>query len=371
MFRKGLLVVLLLLLLAIGIRTIARAAQDTGLPIPIGNELPYQRGISVVLYGNDSTMAINTVDFFDDLERRNLGVESIIFTFPIFQDGACATQLYEDALLTPSADNIRIFIQEAHRRGITVWLKPLLDDGRLGPGLWRGGITPGCDLSNLEALDAWFASYGELIVKYARIAQEERALGIVVGTEMVSIDKIDDKYTSRWNALIAAVRAVYDGNVTYAKNWSPLTLPGFVDSLDVLMIDAFFDLPSLPDHATEEEIYRAWQDWTRFIRDYQQQLDIPIMFSEIGVVPRVGSYRNPWNGNNGNPFDETAQLHYYQATCRYTNELEIDGLFWWAVGFYDHFENQYERYLRDGTITYNFYDLPAEQAVRDCYLGPD
>lgn len=336
--------------------------------VPVGNELPFQRGMSVVLYNDDSTMEINVPDFFDDLEKRNLGIESLIFVFPIFQDGVAATTVYEDDALTISEEGIRIFIREAHSRNITVWLKPLIDDGRLGAGKWRGAITPGNDLSDLEALDAWYASYTQLMLKYATIAQEERALGLVIGTEMASLDKPMPKYTDRWNELIAQVRSVYDGNISYAKNWSPVELPGFVDSLDVLMIDAFFDLQSLPDDATEDQIYDAWNThWANVFVQYQY-LDIPIMFAEVGIVPRVAAYRTPWNGNNGNPVDFEAQARYYRATCRFSQDMGIDGLYWWTAGFYDHFENQFARYLRDGTLTYSFYDMPAEMAVRECYL---
>lgn len=338
--------------------------------IPLGNDVPYQRGISVVLYGNDTTMQVNTIGFFDDLESRNLGVDSIIFTFPIYMDGANSTILYEDPEQTPSVDNIRIFIQEAHRRGYSIWLKPLIDDGRTG--VWRGAITPGGDLSNLEALDAWFASYSALILQYASLAEQERILGLVIGAELESLDKDQDKYTSRWNNLISRVRAVYSGNVSYAKNWSPVELPGFAESLDILMIDAFFDLQDLSSDATAEQINLSWQrNWLAYLQQYAVALQVPVMFAEVGTVPRVGSFRTPWNGNNGNRMDLLAQERYYRGTCDFLTQFgesfRFRGAYWWAVGFYDHFQNQLTRAQEEGILTFNFYDLPAEEALRQCY----
>jgi len=347
-------------------------AQEQLPAVPIGIEIPHMNGVSVVLYGNDTTMAVNTVDFFDDFESRNLGINSIIFTFPIFMDGANSTVLYEDPELTPSVENIRIFISEAHNRGYSIWLKPLIDDSRTGT--WRGAITPGGDLSNLQALDEWFASYSALILQYALLAQEENILGLVIGAELESVDKPQDKYITRWNHLIARVRAIYGGNVSYAKNWSPLELPGFAASLDVLMIDAFFDLQDLANDATSEQISQSWQrNWVGYLQGYAQLLQMPIMFAEVGIVPRVGAFRTPWNGNNGGAMDFSAQVRYYQGTCdflrNFGESFNFRGAYWWAVGFYDHFENQRARADEQGILTYNFYDQPAEETLRQCYRG--
>lgn len=348
-------------------------AEVTSCNIPLGDQIPYQKGISVVLFGNDSTMAGNTTRFFDDLQRRNLGVNSIIFVFPIYQDGAASTVLYEDLELTPSLENLAIYIREAHNRGYSIWLKPLIDDERTGT--WRGAITPGWDFDTI-AMDAWFASYGALLMRYAMITEQECALGLIIGTEMESMDKPDPKYTDRWNALIANLRSVYSGNLTYAKNWTPVDvreMPGFIPSLDLLMIDAFFDLRGLGYDATSEEIYHAWQAWLPNLQSYYTNLDIPIMFAEVGVTPRVGSYSTPWNGDNGGRLDYNAQVVYYEGTCNFLREFGstfgFTGAYWWAVGFYDNFENQRVRAEERNILTYNFYDLPAEETLRECYRG--
>lgn len=362
----------ILLMLFVGTSVQAQEATPEPSSTPLGSSIPFQNGISVVLYGNDTTMEGNTVRFFDDLERRDLGVTSIIFTFPIFQDGVNATTLYADPELTPSVENVRIYVREAHRRGYSIWLKPLIDDERTGA--WRGAITPGGDLSNLEALDAWFASYGELLTQYAVLAQEEGVLGLVIGAEMESLDKPDEKYTIRWNGLIATLRTVYSGNLSYAKNWTPVDpsqIPGFVPNLDVLMIDAFFDLSRLADNASSGDIYYAWQEWLPYLQQYHERSGKPIMFAEVGVVPRVGAFRNPWNGNNGGRFDPTVQVRYYEGTCQFLSDFgdsfSFSGAYWWAVGFYDNFENQMTRATEQGIITYNFYDMPAEDTVRVCH----
>ncbi|MDQ3008254.1 MAG: hypothetical protein M3Q81_01535 [bacterium] len=330
-------------------------------------QVDFQEGISVVLYGNDSHMEINTRGFFEDLERRKLGVNTIMFTFPIFMDDLTSLVVYQDEELTPSVVNIKIFIEEGHRYCYTVIPKPIIDDGRLGG--WRGRIRPGNNLDDQTALDAWFASYGELIMKYAQVSQSAGAGGLVIGTELISIDKDLPKYNQRWEALIERVRTVYTGPVSYSMNWNPQTLPGFVSSLDVLMVDAYFPLSNLGDDASEEQIFNAWYHWHGLLQSWQEMLDMPIVFSEVGMPPRTGGYRAPWENDPQLKVDFEAQARYYAATCRYVRASGVDGLYWWAVGFYDHMQNQYQRYLDDGIITHNFYDLPAEEALRQCYMG--
>lgn len=332
-------------------------------------EIPFQKGISVVMHYNDEYMSINTQGFFDDLDARDIGVESLLFTFPIFQDGANATTVYQDPVLTPSMENIRIFVSEAHNRGYTIWLKPIISESRLD-GRWRGAIEPGGNLSDLNALDEWFNSYTGILIEYAILAQELDVLGLVIGTELISLDKDLPKYTVRWESLIDSARAVYDGYLSYAMNWNPQTLVGFASSLDILMIDAFYNLSGLSNYASEEEILRAWLRWENTIRNFQQ-LGLPIMFAEVGLVPQVGAYREPWNSNNGNPVDFEAQARYYSATCSFVDEVGIDGVFWWAIDFYDHMENQFENIVLGGNVGFTFYDLPAQDSVRDCYARID
>ncbi len=330
-------------------------------PFPKVGQLPYLKGLSVTINGNDTTMAYNSKGFFDDLDRRKLGVQSIIFTFPIFMDGVSGTRFIEDDM-TPSDDNIRIFIQEARKHCISVWIKPLIDESNFN-GRWRGTIEPGGDLSDLKSLDAWFSNYYAVLDKYAQLAQQEQALGLVIGTELISLDKPVQKYTLRWNVIIQLLRAHYQGNLGYGMNWNPQTVPGFAPNLDTLMVDAFFDLNGLGDHATSDEIYQAWQQWSSTIDQFKAESGVPVMFAEVGVTPRVGSYIHPWISNSGAEADYDAQSNYYTATCRFAYEVGLSGTYWWAVSFYDWMQPQY------GRLTFSVYDVPAEQALRTCYAA--
>ena len=115
MFVKHPLFVLWLLLSILCLAPASSDAQEDTVEtyaFPLQEKGGFLKGISVVLYNNDSTMDINTPDFFDNLEERNLGVNSVILVFPIFQDGVNATTLYEDPILTPTEENLRIFVRE-------------------------------------------------------------------------------------------------------------------------------------------------------------------------------------------------------------------------------------------------------------------
>ena len=114
--------------------------------------------------------------------------------------------------------------QAARRRGTTAQ--------------WRGDFNP----SNP---DAWFQSYTQFITHYARIAQEEGVEGFVMGTEFKTLTT-NRAHDARWNAVIAAVRAMYTGILTYAAN---ATFPAdefvgvsFWNQLDLIGLDAYFNL---------------------------------------------------------------------------------------------------------------------------------
>ena len=107
---------------------------------------------------------------------------------------------------TPTDESLRAAINFAHSLGLAVNLKPHVE----APGVsWRAYINPG-------DRTAWFASYREHVLRFARIAEESGAEMFTVGTELISLASGDEHpdNTGHWRALIAAVREVYGGSLT-------------------------------------------------------------------------------------------------------------------------------------------------------------
>lgn len=142
----------------------------------------------------------------------------------------------------------------------------------------------------------------------ARIAVEQgwaRSVTGADGPEAMSLEQINahraklDRY---WRDLIAKVREVYSGPIGYAANFDQYHLVGFWDALDVMGINAYFELRSeVLENETEETLYplleAGWQDVLGRIatfREEQQITDIPVVFTEMGYTYRAKSTLRPW-----------------------------------------------------------------------------
>ncbi|HYM96276.1 MAG TPA: hypothetical protein VET26_03160, partial [Candidatus Sulfotelmatobacter sp.] len=150
----------------------AAAARPTPSPPPVPvihpRQLPadFQAGVSVVVYGNDPYFQLKARALLDRLAR--LGVNSLSLVIPVFQQGWSASQVYVDPVRTPSDARIAVFATEAHRRGFTLMLRPLLDIVVAQDGShWRGSIQPPDPVR-------WKQTYAAILMNYARLAQANR-----------------------------------------------------------------------------------------------------------------------------------------------------------------------------------------------------
>src|SRR5258708_7010850 len=111
--RKAILVVSVLCLVVGGIKT-PTLAQAKMSPTCI----------NVIFNGDDTTMEANTSSFFDDLDGRHLGINCLSINFFLAMNGKYGTKVFEDPTDTLSMDHIRVFTEEAIKRGYSVCLKP-------------------------------------------------------------------------------------------------------------------------------------------------------------------------------------------------------------------------------------------------------
>ncbi len=101
-----------------------------------------------------------------------------------------------------SDEALRTAIRQAHRLGFSVVVKPHV----WVPESWAGAIEPGSE----QSWRIWFARYRSELERIARIAAEEGAEALAIGTELA-------KTTQRpeWNELIATARAAFPRTLFY------------------------------------------------------------------------------------------------------------------------------------------------------------
>ena len=309
----------------------------------------YQAGVMVLIVGSDPSFVANIRRKFDYL--ASLGVNSVGLVFPIFQTNGGSTDVYADPKGTPSSGQIAVFVREAHKRGFTVMLRPLLDEGSLAAsGDWRGSIHP-------QQVEAWFQSYGDLMVTYAALAKDQGIEEFDVGTEFNSLES----YGTQWLQVISRVRQAYNRRLTYSSLAGHGYPSKFASGLDFLSVDAYFPLDAKAG-ATPAELEKAWTPWIGQLKGMATDSGLPLVVTEIGTASQSASYRAPWTAPLGGTLDLEAQRSYYEAACTVLNGM-VSGLYWWYM-------SQYTAPAARTDTGYDPTGKPAEGEIARCFQQP-
>lgn len=116
----------------------------------------------------------------------------------------------------PSDDEIRHFVDTAHKHGLSVMLKPHVHPKHSGlrlrtkDGSLVDPMLPAC--VHPHDVDAWFRSYRRILLHYADTLDVD---AVCVGDELSGLYGYDD----HWRILVAELRAVTDAKITCAFNW--------------------------------------------------------------------------------------------------------------------------------------------------------
>ena len=207
----------------------------------------------------------------------------------------------------------------AHALGIKTFLKPHV---WVHHGAWPGDIAMGTD----EAWKEWFASYEAFILHYARLAEANGFEAFAVGTEM-------GKTTSRttdWRRIVARVREVYHGKLTYCANWNDeAEHVGFWGDLDFIGVQAYYPLATV-DRPSKEQIAAAWKPVAAKLEALAKRTGKPIVFTEVGFKSHEGSLKEPWRWETDGAVDLDLQRDAYTAMFEtFWRRRWFDGCFVW------------------------------------------
>jgi hypothetical protein len=311
-------------------------------PPPSPVPLPaYQAGVNLLLY-SDPAYATDLPPILAKLHRDH--VNSVAVTFPFYMNSLTASSVRTGSGTPPDAQ-LEGVLDMLEGSGFSVMLRPLMDEKDLAPG-WRGSIAP-------NSISSWFASYTAFVSHYATIAATYHVQVFDIGTELLSLEH----QTADWQALIARVRSLYEGKLTYAVNGRD-TADGFpsnwVSGLDFLSSDAYWDL-SVPDGASVSTLANAWGPFLRQTMAFAGGKSL--VLTEIGVVPQDGEQYHPWETAFPGPLDNIFQQRYYEAACQAATTAKVTGIYWWEVNL---------------GIPGQFDPLgkPAEDAISSCFAAP-
>ena len=203
--------------------------------------------------------------------------------------------------------------------GMTVMLKP---------HIWLGRSWPGeIEMQNEQDWEAFFQYYYRWMRHYALLGEMYEVENLCVGVELVRATVGQE---ARWRELIARLRGLYSGKITYAANWgSEFEKVRFWDALDYIGLNCYYPL-SEKDNPSDADLQAGAARIAETIEAVQQRYRKPVLLTEIGFTSTAAPWKQPHEVAGGRPVDTSSQARCYEAVL---SELHgkswLRGIYWW------------------------------------------
>lgn len=258
------------------------------------------------------------------------------------------------------------FIAFAHELGMKVCLKPMIN---CMDGSWRAEINFWDDEGSWAK---WFYEYSGYMTHMAEVAEYTGCEMLCLGCEMLGMEKHD----KHWRELIAKVREVYNGPLTYNTNHGHELDATWYDALDYVGTSAYFpmmkngkDKPANPMESvmdlTREDMLLSWQKVKEDMEVFYKKFNKPVIFMEIGCRSARGTACQPWDYKMRHlPYDEDEQALFFE-TCleTFTDTDFFMGFFWWDWSAFVSEENK-----RPNDTGFSIYGKKAEDIIKKYYI---
>lgn len=244
------------------------------------------------------------------------------------------------------------YINALKQKGIKIMMKPQI-------WVWGGEFTGFIKMNTEEEWLQFEETYSNFILQYAKVAEDTDTELLCIGTELENFVANRPEF---WNQLIAKIKKVYSGKLTYAANWNEYTKTPFWNQLDYMGIDAYFPL-SDQQTPTVQDCKEGWQKHKIEIKAFSEKFNKPILFTEYGYRSVDFTAKAPWNSDiemvNVNM---EAQLNATQALFdEFWNED------WFAGGFIWKWFHNHEKSGSENDNQFTPQNKPVEEIIRTYY----
>jgi hypothetical protein len=260
----------------------------------------------------------------DSLRKlKETGSDWIALSFWTYQEDIHSTQISFDYGYTMTDRDIAFAVSQAKALGLKVCLKPVVNSR---DGQWRAHIGFPYDESSEPYWEAWFKSYGNFMCHYAELAEELGCEMLCIGCEMVKTER----QSSRWRELIARIRKLYGGPITYNANHGKEDGVEWFDAVDYIGTSAYYPVAKKPGDSVESML-EGWEKQKPRLEALSRKFGKPVIFMEIGCRSAHGCATMPWDFEHKElPFDEEEQAHFYRSALEaFWREPWFSGFFWW------------------------------------------
>ena len=252
-------------------------------------------------------------------EIAALGATDVALSVVYWQTTVRSADLRAIPGWTASDTALRRAIRAGRALGLRVMMFPILRIAEPAAGQWRGTIAPVDE-------DAWWHSYATLMLHLARLAQDEGATSLAIGSELVS----RERSRLRWLELIDRVRLTAPRLLlAYSANWDHFRAVSFWDAVDVVGVTGYFEIAKRLD-ASEAEMVRAWAPIRADLERFSQELGRSIVITEVGYPSLDGGAMWPWDETRRAEVDHEEQRRAYAAFVRaWGGARFLEGVYFW------------------------------------------
>ncbi len=248
------------------------------------------------------------------IAARGLGAKTIAVIPFLWQASPSNPDLKTGSDMSDEA--LRVAIRQAHRLGLSVVVKPHI----WVPESWAGAVEPASE----QSWTIWFRRYGAELERIARIAADEGAEALAIGTEL-------SKTTQRpeWNELIATARAIFPRTLFYiAHNAEEAEAITFWPQLDAIGVSLYPPLGADDDRAGRLNVMR---DIAERLDSLSVQLGKPVLVGEIGLRSARGAAAKPWESaeERVSPVDLQLQAEVLVDWLAVLNRPSVHGVLIW------------------------------------------
>ena len=266
------------------------------------------------------------------------GVNFCTFNVNVCQETYYSRRIFQDYVFSSGDQELADMAKSLNDNGIHPMLKPCLTSL---DGAWMGNVImpETCQIAGVSHnyTGEWFASYTDAICHYAEFAEKNNIAALMVGAENYGVEQWSDE----WRKLIAKVRTIFSGPMTYEFTYLSLKnrRMDWINDLDFISYSYYPPAQTLPlgtpyDQApvlTLEDMVSFLSPRKEKIQSIVEQFDgMPIAFTEIGVRSAHGCTSNPCDFMQETYYDGEEQANYMEAVFQtFSNIPQWMGLYWW------------------------------------------
>lgn len=306
--------------------------------------MEYIRGITFAPFAPKGLLAKK--ETFDSLDRliTRTHANTIVLVPGGLQDTPQSETIDFTSDATMTDEELVNMVTYAKEYGLKVFLKPTVNCRN---GTWRAHINFfDEDVPCEPKWHCWFQSYTDFQLHYAEIAEKTGCEMFIAGCEMVQSERRE----AEWRKLIADIRTVYNGPVSYNTDKYQEHNVKWWDAVDVISSSGYYPI-------------NDWENQLDRIEKVVKKFDKPFFFAECGCMSTKGSSLTPNDWTLYGDVDLQEQADWFQSMFAAAGKRDfVKGFAIW-----DWSARQYPAAAAGKHSGYDIYAKPAEKVVAEFY----